>query len=57
MDGFLALPTQIFYWIKHYEHDFQTLAASTIIILLVILLSMNAIAIFIRYKAQKKRSW
>jgi phosphate transport system permease protein len=57
MDGFTALPAQIYYWAQHAKPEFHTLAASTIIVLLMILLSMNAIAIIIRQRAQAKRDW
>jgi phosphate transport system permease protein len=57
MDGFTALPSQIFYWSQHAKPEFHVLAASTIIILLIILLGMNAIAIIIRQRAQAKRDW
>jgi phosphate transport system permease protein len=56
-DGFMALPSQIFYWATHPKHEFQALAASTILILLLILLTMNAIAIIIRQRAQARRDW
>jgi len=56
-DGFLALPTQIFYWTTQPQVEFHTLAASTIIILLIILLAMNTIAIIIRQRAQARRDW
>lgn len=56
-DGFMALPLTIFYWTRHARADFHMLAASTIIILLVILLSMNAVAIFIRHRAESRREW
>ena len=56
-DGFLALPTQIFYWTTQPQADFHTLAASTIICLLIILLAMNAFAIIIRQRAQARRDW
>ena len=56
-DGFVALPITIFYWTKNPSHEFQDLAATTIIVLLVILLSMNAVAIFIRQRSQSKRKW
>ncbi len=57
MDGFTALPSQIFYWAQHANPEFHTLAASTIIVLLFILLGMNAIVIIIRQRAQSKRDW
>ena len=56
-DGFLALPAQIFYWTTHPKTEFHTLAASSIIILLLILFGMNALAIIIRQRAQAKRDW
>ncbi len=57
MDGFLALPITIFYWTKHPKAEFQELAATTILVLLFILLTMNAMAIVIRQRSQSKRKW
>jgi phosphate transport system permease protein len=57
LDGFMALPAQIFYWTTQPKEEFHTLAASTIIILLIILLAMNTIAIIIRQRAQSRRDW
>jgi len=57
LDGFLALPITIFYWTRHPKLQFHDLAASTIIVLLVILLSMNLIAIIIRQRSQSRRDW
>ncbi|MFO7619092.1 MAG: phosphate ABC transporter permease PstA [Thermoplasmata archaeon] len=57
MDGFLALPVTIFYWTRHPNASFHDLAAGTILVLLAILLSMNALAIFIRQRAQARRDW
>jgi phosphate transport system permease protein len=45
---FTALPVQIYQWIRLPNPEFQTLAAAAIIVLLVIVLGMNAIAIFLR---------
>jgi phosphate transport system permease protein len=56
-DSFMALPAQIFYWTTQPKEEFHVLAASTILILLVILLAMNAVAIIIRQRAQAKRDW
>jgi len=56
-DGFLALPAQIFYWTTHPKAEFHVLAASSIIILLLILFCMNAVAIVIRQRAQSRRDW
>ena len=57
MDGFLALPVTIFYWTRHPSAEFHDLAAGTIVVLLIILLSMNAVAIYTRQRAQSRRDW
>jgi phosphate transport system permease protein len=46
--AFTALPVQIYTWVKLPDPAFQTLAAAAIIVLLVIVLSMNALAILLR---------
>jgi phosphate transport system permease protein len=48
LGAFTALPVQIYTWVKLPDPAFQTLAAAAIIVLLVIVLSMNAVAIFLR---------
>ena len=48
-DPFTAMPIQIFNWTSRPQADFQDLAASGIIVLLVALLSMNAIAVALRH--------
>jgi len=57
MDPFLALPLTIFYWTRHEKAAFHDLAASTILVLLIILFIMNSIAIIIRHRAQSRRKW
>ena len=54
MDSFTALPIQIFNWVSRPQEEFHELAAAAIIVLLVVLLSMNSLAIFIRHKMEKK---
>jgi phosphate transport system permease protein len=49
-DPFTALPVQIFNWVARPQEEFQHLAAAAIIVLLVLLLSMNVVAIFIRHR-------
>jgi phosphate transport system permease protein len=51
---FSALPVQIFQWISRPQDEFRTLAAAAIVLLMVMLLSMNAIAIFVRNRYQKR---
>ncbi len=53
MDGFTAMPLQIFNWAGKPQQEFRSVAAAGIIVLLVVLLSFNALAVFIRQKAQK----
>jgi len=53
MDQFTVLPIQIFNWTSRPQEGFHELAAAGIIVLLVVLLSMNAIAILLRNRLQK----
>jgi phosphate transport system permease protein len=53
-DAFTALPVQIYTWVKLPDADFQTLAAAAIIVLLAIVLSMNALAIFVRNRFRQE---
>lgn len=52
--GFTTMPIQIFGWTSAPQAEFKTLAAAAIILLLTILLSLNAVAIFIRNKFAKR---
>ena len=54
LDRFTVLPIQIYNWASDPRHDFQSLAAAGIIVLLVILLSMNAVAIYFRNRYQAR---
>ena len=49
-----VMPIQIYNWVARPQEDFRGIAAAGILVLLVILLSMNAIAIVIRNKTQKR---
>jgi phosphate transport system permease protein len=53
-DAFTVLPIQIFNWVSRPQDDFRHLAAAAIIVLLVLLLSMNALAIWLRNRYQKE---
>ncbi|HUP50979.1 MAG TPA: phosphate ABC transporter permease PstA [Longimicrobiales bacterium] len=53
MDQFTVLPLQIYSWISRPQEEFRDLAAAGIIVLLVLLLSMNAVAIVLRNRAQR----
>ena len=54
MDEFTALPIQIFNWTARPQETFHELAAGGIIVLLAVLLLMNALAVFIRYRGSKQ---
>ncbi|MGF1604473.1 MAG: phosphate ABC transporter permease PstA [Thermosynechococcaceae cyanobacterium] len=53
---FTALPIQIFNWVSRPQADFQANAAAGIIILMIVLLLMNATAIYLRNRFQTTRS-
>jgi len=55
MDEFTVLPLQIYSWISRPQDEFRELAAAGIIVLLLLLLSMNAVAIVLRNRAQVRR--
>lgn len=55
--SYSAMPMQIYTWTRSSKHEFQDLAAAAIIILMVVLLGMNAIAIFIRQRMSKGARW
>ncbi len=54
MDSFSALPLQIFQWTGMPDEGFRDAAAAGIIVLLVVLLSFNALAVLIRQKFTQK---
>ncbi len=54
MDRFTVMPIQIFNWVSRPQDDFRGLAAGGIIVLLILLLSMNSVAVILRNKFQKR---
>ena len=52
--AFTVLPIQIFNWVSRPQVDFHANAAAGIIVLVLLLLSMNATAIWLRDRYQKK---
>ena len=55
LDAYSALPIQIFDWVRRPQAEFQSLAAGAILVLLVVLLSMNAVAILVRNRYRRDR--
>jgi phosphate transport system permease protein len=51
---FTVLPIQIFNWVSRPQAAFATNAAAGIIVLLMLLLAMNALAVFLRDRYQKR---
>ena len=56
-DEFSALPIQIFNWSSRPQQEFHDVAGSGIIVLMVMLICMNAIAVFLRYRFSQRVQW
>jgi phosphate transport system permease protein len=56
-DQFTVLPIQIFNWVSRPQAGFHSIAASGIIVLLLVLLSMNAVAVVLRDRARRNVQW
>lgn len=54
LSGFTTLPIQIFDWTGRPQLPFRQVASAAIILMLVLLLAMNAVAILIRNRYQKR---
>ncbi len=55
LSPFTAMPVQIYNWAARPQKEFEHLAAASIIVLLIVLLSMNALAIILRQRLSKTR--
>jgi len=53
-DSYTALPVEIYNYAKRPQAEFQVVAAGGILILLAMLLSMNAVAIFLRIRSSRR---
>jgi phosphate transport system permease protein len=54
LDPFTVIPIQIFNWVSKPQPEFQQIAATASIVLLILLLSMNAIAILLRNRYSRR---
>lgn len=54
LSSFTALPIQIFGWVIRPQENFARIAAAGSIVLLVVLLSMNAVAIWLRNRSRQE---
>ena len=56
-DRFTVLPLQIVTWVSQPQDNFRHISAAAIVILLIMLLTMNAAAIYIRAKFQRRAEY
>jgi phosphate transport system permease protein len=56
-DPFTVLPIQIFNWISRPQREFASNAAAGIIVLLILVFSLNFIAVYLRAKYERLRIW
>lgn len=54
LDRFTAIPIQVFNWVSRPQTEFQQTAAAGIILLLGLLLAMNAVAIYVRNRYERR---
>lgn len=54
---FTALPIQMYNWVSRPQEEFHKIAATTGLVLIAFTLSMNALAIWVRYRMRKKIRW
>ena len=54
-EPFTVLPIQVYNWVSRPQREFHDIAASGIIVLLIVLLLMNSLAIILRNRFQKAR--
>ncbi len=57
MDQFTALPIQIFNWSARPQEEFHQVAGAAIIVLLTVLVSMNTVAVLVRYRCARRIRW
>ncbi len=56
-DGFTVMPIQMFNWVSRPQEEFQINAAAAGFVLILMTLSMNGLAIYLRYTLRKKIKW
>jgi phosphate transport system permease protein len=57
LEPFSALPIQIFNWVSRPQKAFSINAAAGILVLLLITFLMNGMAVYLRYRHQKRARW
>lgn len=56
-DPFTALPIQIFDWSGRPKAEFHEIAGAAIMVLLTLLITMNTVAVFVRYRFGRRIQW
>lgn len=56
-DDFAAMPLQIYSWTGREQLEFHKAAAAAIIVLLTVLIFMNALAVYLRYRFGQRIRW
>ena len=54
---FTVLPIQVFNWTSRPQEEFRHVAAAGIVVLLIVLLAMNAAAVYLRNRFQRRAEW
>lgn len=54
LDIFTVLPIQIYNWVSLPQKEFHSLAAGGIVVLLIVLLGANSLAVYLRYRMQRR---
>jgi len=57
MDSYTTIPIQIYNWMSRPQTEFRDLASAGIIVLLVLLISMNLVAIIVRQRFSSRTRW
>ncbi len=57
LDQFTAMPIEIYDWSKQPDSRFTAVAASGIVVLLVVLLAINSVAMIVRHYASRRLRW
>jgi phosphate transport system permease protein len=57
MAPFTVMPIQMFNWVSRPEEEFQINAAAAGLVLVVMTLTMNGLAIYLRYRMRKNLKW
>jgi phosphate transport system permease protein len=55
--GYTVLPIQVFQWASRPQADFQGIAAATIVVILLVMVVLNALALFVRVRLSRHIQW